>query len=173
MTNLRLRGWGLVVLAGLFWLFGCSLSEAIDIGDEESPEPPDTAPVEYAEVVDVIDGDTIDVRLDGLVYRVRYIGVNTPERDEPCYADATHANAELVDGQTVTLVTDVSDTDQFGRLLRYVYVGETFVNAELVAGGWAEAREYPPDTHYHDFLEDLEAEAVREDRGCHPTGVFR
>jgi micrococcal nuclease len=124
-------------------------------------------------VVDIIDGDTIDVRIGGEVYRVRYISVNTPERDEPCYEDATDANAALVDDQTVTLVRDVSNTDRYGRLLRYVYVGEVFVNAELVREGYAEARSYPPDTTYYDDLEALETAAHQQGLGCHPSGVFR
>ncbi|NDJ51833.1 MAG: nuclease, partial [Chloroflexi bacterium] len=75
----------------------------------------------------VVDGDTVDVAIQGEVFRVRYIGVDTPESNEPCFDEATAANAQLVAGQNVTLVRDVSDTDQFGRLLRYVYVGTVFV----------------------------------------------
>lgn len=127
---------------------------------------------ETATVVNVIDGDTIDVMLNGQRQRVRYVGVNTPERDEPCYADATSANAALVDGQTVTLVMDTSDTDRFDRLLRYIYVGDTFVNAELVRQGYAEVVSYPPDTAFFDTFRDLEQEAARANRGCHPTGIF-
>lgn len=127
---------------------------------------------EQASVTRVIDGDTIDVRLDGQVYRVRYIGINTPERDEVCYTEATTANTALVQGQTVTLVRDVSNTDVHGRLLRYVYAGEVFVNAELVAGGYAEARAYPPDTAQQRYLDSLERAARAAGRGCYPTGVF-
>jgi len=65
--------------------------------------------------------------------------------------------------QIVVLVKDVSETDQYGRLLRYIYIGNTFVNAELVRAGWAEARRYEPDTSEYDFLNNL---------GCWPTGVF-
>lgn len=127
---------------------------------------------ELAIVEDIIDGDTIDVDINGVGYRVRYIGVNTPERDEDCYRDATNANAGLVEGQTVWLVTDVSNTDRYGRLLRYVYVGDVFVNAMLVAQGYAEAREYRPDTGFAEYFNDLEIEARNAERGCWPTGVF-
>ena len=125
-----------------------------------------------ASVTRVIDGDTIDVDLNGVGYRVRYIGMNTPERDEPCYADATAANAALVSGKTVTLVKDTSNTDQYGRLLRYVYVGSDFVNADLVRDGWAENAEYPPDTKYAATFRQLEAQATAANLGCHPTGIF-
>src|SRR3954462_11402726 len=76
-----------------------------------------------AQVTRVIDGDTIDVEMSGVSYRVRYIGMNTPERDEACYQEAKDANAVLVSGKTVTLVKDTSETDVYGRLLRYIYAG--------------------------------------------------
>ena len=146
-----------------FTALGCTVDKASAPGHEG----------EQAHVLYVIDGDTIQVSMNGQEYRVRYVSVNTPERDEPCYADATNANADLVEDQTVTLVRDVSDTDRYGRLLRYVYVGNTFVNAELVRDGWAEAREYPPDTAQYNTLEDLESDARSHNLGCHPTGIFR
>jgi len=123
-------------------------------------------------VTAVIDGDTIDVRLGGAVKRVRYIGMNTPESNQPCYREATNANATLVSGKTVRLVKDVSETDRFGRLLRYVYVGEVFVNAALVEQGYAEAVEYPPDTTQAVYLESLETKARAANLNCYATGVF-
>lgn len=123
-------------------------------------------------VTQVIDGDTIDVNINGTEYRVRYIGMNTPERDETCYQEARDANAALVQGQTVTLVRDVSETDRFGRLLRYVYVNGVNVNAQLVAQGFAEAAEYPPDTAQTASFRELEAQARAANLGCHPTGIF-
>lgn len=125
-----------------------------------------------ATVTQVIDGDTIDVRINGTEYRVRYIGVNTPERDEACYSEARNANVALVQGQMVTLVRDVSETDTFGRLLRYVYVNGVNVNAQLVAQGFAEAVEYPPDTAQTASFRELEAQARAANLGCHPTGIF-
>jgi len=123
-------------------------------------------------VTRIIDGDTIDVEMNGVRYRVRYIGMNTPEKDQPCYQEATDANAALLSGKTVTLVKDTSETDVYGRLLRYVYVGDLFVNAELVKEGWAENDVYPPDTKYEDTFHPLELQARAANIGCHPTGVF-
>jgi len=127
---------------------------------------------EVAQVVEIIDGDTIDVIIDGEEQRVRYVGINTPERDEPCYAAATTANEDLVMGRTVRLVRDVSDTDRYGRLLRYVYVGDMMVNEQLVANGWAEAVLYPPDDRYWQQFVMLEQAVENLDVGCHPTGIF-
>lgn len=127
---------------------------------------------EVGRVTQVVDGDTIEVDIDGVGYRVRYVGVNTPERDEACYQEAVDANAALVSGQTVRLVRDESNTDRYGRLLRYVYVGNTFVNQRLVAEGWAEAVEYRPDTRYTADFRALEQDASARNRGCHASGIF-
>lgn len=133
-------------------------------------------PLEVATVVNIVDGDTIDVRITtGQTisdFRVRYIGINTPETSQPCASSATQANAALVLGETVVMYRDTSETDRYGRLLRYVFVGSTFVNAALVEDGWAEAVEYPPDTTFAGYFEWLETAAQTADKGCHPTGVF-
>lgn len=127
-------------------------------------------------VVNVVDGDTIDVLIEsgagGATYRVRYIGINTPETNEPCGSQATVANQGLVTGRKVELIRDVSDTDQFGRLLRYVFVGGTFVNAALVTEGWAEAVDYPPDSAFAEFFAVLAVDAFADNRGCWPSNVF-
>jgi endonuclease YncB( thermonuclease family) len=120
-------------------------------------------------VTRVIDGDTIEVDITGTIYKVRYIGIDTPEPDDkrPEFCalaqEATRYNRQLVGGKTVRLEKDISETDQYGRLLRYVFVGDTLVNAELVRQGLACAKSYPPDTKYQDYLEELETEA-RQDK---------
>ncbi|MDP2727493.1 MAG: thermonuclease family protein, partial [Dehalococcoidia bacterium] len=93
-----------------------------------------------ARVARVIDGDTIE--LEG-GQRVRYIGVNTPEMNDSrptvrAWAQrGKEKNQELVEGKKVTIERDVSETDRYGRLLRYVYVDGVMVNAELVRLGYA------------------------------------
>ena len=96
-------------------------------------------------VTNVVDGDTIEVNINGTIYKVRYIGMDTPETNQTFGSQATAKKKELVDGKTVTLVKDVSETDQYQRLLRYVLVGNTFVNYELVKTGFASVATYPPD----------------------------
>ena len=111
-------------------------------------------------VTRVIDGDTIDVLIDGKTARIRYVQTNTPERDEPCFRESTKANADLVANKTVRLLPSKNLTDPFGRLLRFVYVGDIMVERVLVEGGWAEVVLYPPnDAHYDEFVQ-LEAEAA-------------
>ena len=110
-------------------------------------------------VVRVIDGDTIEIAGGA---HVRYIGMDTPEiypEVEYYGLEAKAKNIELVEGKVVTLVKDVSETDKYGRLLRYVYVDGVFVNGELVRLGYARAVAYPPDTRCRWQLEQLEKEA--------------
>ncbi|MBU2535160.1 MAG: thermonuclease family protein [Chloroflexi bacterium] len=98
-----------------------------------------------ATVVRVIDGDTIEVDIGGRLYKVRYSGIDTPEVGQPGAEEATAFNAQLVSGKTVYLEKDVSETDRYGRLLRYVWTEEGMVNAILVANGYAQVSTYPPD----------------------------
>jgi endonuclease YncB( thermonuclease family) len=120
---------------------------------------PQTTSRESGQVVNVVDGDTIDVRIGEQTFRVRYIGINTPEQDQTFYQEATAYNQKLVAGQTVTLVKDTSETDQFDRLLRYVIAGDLFVNHELVAKGYAAATAYAPDTACVTTLEVAQRQA--------------
>jgi micrococcal nuclease len=118
-----------------------------------------------ATVVSVIDGDTIEIS-GGM--RVRYIGIDAAEvyPEEEYYGpEASAKNSALVEGKVVTLEKDVSNTDRYGRLLRYVYVDGVFVNAELVRLGYARAVAYPPDVKYQGLFSQLELEAREARRG--------
>lgn len=134
--------------------------------------PPTPTPLGVpAQVLRVIDGDTIEVSIDDQTYKVRYIGIDTPETVHPTKAvewmgpQATEANRRLVEGQTVLLEKDVSETDKYGRLLRYVWVGELMVNAELVRLGFAQVSTYPPDVRYQDTFLQLQREPRDAGRG--------
>ncbi|MCO5175894.1 MAG: thermonuclease family protein [Thermomicrobiales bacterium] len=130
-----------------------------------------------AHVDRVVDGDTIIVELDGRDERLRYIGVDAPEsvkQDYPveCFGpEASTENKRLVDGRYVMLVKDVSDRDQYGRLLRYVYVqddstGEwVFVNMRLVEEGYATSVTFPPDVAHLSEFRAAEREARDAGRG--------
>jgi micrococcal nuclease len=124
---------------------------------------------EEAVVASAVDGDTIKLT-NGKT--LRYIGVDTPETVDPrravgCFGkEASDYNKLLTTGKTVYLEKDVSETDKYGRLLRYVYLqsGE-MVNEMLVREGYAYASAYPPDVKYQDKLENLEKEARDNNRG--------
>jgi micrococcal nuclease len=138
-----------------------------------APPAPSTAPGrETATVTEVIDGDTIRVRLaGGAIETVRYIGVDTPETREPgtpvqCYGpEATARNTALVEGQAIELERDRTERDRYGRLLRYVFAAGTHVNEALVREGFARSNAYPPDTTYQATFDAAQAEARAAGRG--------
>jgi len=142
----------------------------------DTPQPPPTdtpAPSGHAQaqVISIIDGDTIEVSIEGQTFTIRYIGIDTPETRhpdkpvEPFGPEATAKNEEFVGGKIVGLEKDVSETDRYGRLLRYVYVGDLMVNAELVRLGYAQVSTYPPDVKYQDIFLLLQQEAREAERG--------
>lgn len=150
-------------------------------------EPPG---YETAHVTRVIDGDTIEVEITGRVegpgvgdaqigrtYSVRLIGIDTPETVKPDYPvecfghEASAATGALLSDADVTLVKDVEETDQYGRLLRYVYLGEEMVGARLVANGYAFSYTYPPDVRHAQLFVALQREARQDDRGLWSRGT--
>jgi micrococcal nuclease len=134
---------------------------------------PDRGSGSEGQVVRVVDGDTIHVRVGGQREKVRYIGVDTPESVKPgtpveCFAKMASAfNAQLVAGEKVRLVRDAEARDRYGRLLAYVYRARDglFVNAALVRGGYAVALTIRPNVAHADEFRDLAASARRKGRG--------
>ncbi len=104
----------------------------------------------------IIDGDTIEVETGE---RIRLIGINTPERGQPYYQEATNRLKELVEGKNIVLESDVQDKDQYGRLLRYVFVDDLFVNLQLVKEGYATVYIVQPNTKYETSVRNAENEA--------------
>lgn len=119
-------------------------------------------------VTRVIDGDTVEIESG---QKVRYIGIDTPETAHPtkgveCFGkEATAKNRQLAEGQLVRLEKDISETDKYGRLLRYVWVGETMVNDYLVRQGFAHSSTYPPDVKYQNQFTEAQQEARENNRG--------
>jgi micrococcal nuclease len=122
-------------------------------------------------VTRVVDGDTIEVDLDGREEDVRYIGVDTPETVKPdtpvqCFGpQASRFNHRLVEHRRVRLVFGVERRDVYGRLLAYVYLGGRFVNAELVRRGLARTLTIPPNDRFAPRFERLVIAAARAGRG--------
>ena len=143
--------------------------------DEAATALPDTTTVE---VTRVVDGDTIEVDYEGESEDVRSIGVDTPESVKPdtpvqCYAlAASHFNQRLVGGERARLVFDAERRDDYGRLLAYVHVGDRFVNAALIRGGYARTLEIEPNTRFAALFDRLEQTAANAGRGlwgeCEP-----
>lgn len=152
-----------------------TLSSKIESSVTQSPSPTKSLIIEQKSneetsflVTKVIDGDTVQVEGGKTI---RYIGIDTPETSDPrrgvqCFGkEAAQKNKELVEGRHVRLGKDVSETDKYGRLLRYVFVGEVFVNEELVRQGFAYASSYPPDVKYQDLFSEAQKEARDQNRG--------
>ena len=125
-------------------------------------------------VVNVVDGDTIEVEVAGRTEKVRLLGIDTPETMDPrkpvqCFgAEASARTAELLpSGTEVHLVADVERRDRYDRLLAYVYRASDgmFVNLELASGGYADLLTYPPNEAHTAELSAAVAEARREQRG--------
>jgi len=111
----------------------------------------------------IINGDTF-VLADGT--RVRLLGIDAPDAGEYCVEQATQRLASLISGRNVTLEKDVSERDASNNLLRYVHVGQTFVNLALVEEGYAWAMTKSPDIRYNALLTNAEESARNTHRGC-------
>jgi micrococcal nuclease len=128
-------------------------------------------------VARVIDGDTIEARIDGALEDVRYIGVDTPETVKPdtpvqCFGPRASAfNHHLVEHRRVRLVFGVERHDIYGRLLAYVYLGRRFVNATLARRGLARTLTIPPNDRFAALFARLQLRAARAGRGL--WGVCR
>ena len=123
---------------------------------------------QLVKVTRVVDGDTVEIEGGE---KVRYIGVDTPETVDPrkevgCFGkEASDKNKQLVEGKEVRIEKDVSETDKYGRLLRYIYVGDIFINDFLVREGYAHVSTYPPDVKYQDQFLQAEKEAREAKKG--------
>lgn len=124
-------------------------------------------------VTKIIDGDTIE--LSG-GRRLRYIGIDTPEvrrkagnsfiyDPQPFSLEAKDYNRKLVKGKNVRIEFDIEKADRYGRLLGYCYVGDIFVNAELVKEGYAKLYTFPPNVKHIDLLRQMQKEAHKQRKG--------
>jgi len=144
-----------ILLIGVVFISGCTQTGQITspsrTGQEETTRNKSTAFISR-----VIDGDSIELSNN---IEVRLLGINTPERGQPYYQEATNRLKELVEGKNVVLESDIQDKDQYGRLLRFVFVDNLFVNLQLVKEGYANVYIIQPNTKYETSLRDAENEA--------------
>lgn len=173
----------LIVITGFILIYvGLAPLSILPVNIESSPTPTISQPPQatnsgtlniqgvVGRVTKVVDGDTIEVNIDGISYTVRYIGVDTPETKDPrrpvgCFGkEAYEENKRLVGGQTVILQNDVSESDKYNRILRYVFLplddGNTlFVNDYLIRSGFGTALTIPPDVSMSERFLDAQKEA--------------
>ena len=161
-------------------LVACIVVVAIRAMPSETPVEFQEAVVEY-----VVDGDTVDVVVDGAQVRVRLIGIDCPEsashnaeENTPEGALATEFVRQLLpQGRAVYLQADETDADKYGRSLRYVWlelpadarnsgeVSSKMANALIVEAGYADTYPYWPNTTYEDEFEAAKARAVASGAG--------
>lgn len=121
-----------------------------------------------SKVVRIIDGDTIVIQSGE---KVRYIGMDTPEMKDPrpevkYFAQkAKEVNANLVLNKTVDIEFDVGKYDRYKRLLAYIYVGKTMVNAYLLKEGYAMVLTVPPNVKYQKYFLKLQKYAQENNKG--------
>jgi len=106
----------------------------------------------------VIDGDTIEINTGE---RVRLIGINAPEIGQPYYEESANRLKQLIEGKTVILEEDLENKDQYGRLLRYIFLGNVNINIKLVREGYATVYIIPPNTKYESELRDAWDECIK------------
>lgn len=147
------------------------LLAGIGIGQNKTPQETNGQnqfSADTFKVTRVIDGDTIEIEGGE---RVRYIGIDTPgtvdaRKPVQCFGvEASNKNKELVEGKMARLEKDITNRDKYNRLLRYVYVDNTFINLELVKQGFAYSYSYPPDIKYQEQFLKAQQEAREAMRG--------
>ena len=124
-------------------------------------------------VVNVVDGDTIDVKLGSGVKRVRLIGIDTPETVEPgkpvqCFGhEASNKLKSLISGKVVTLEADSSqdNTDKYDRLLRYVFLNGQNINQQMILEGYAREYTYQKPYQYQKEFKQAESQAKAAKKG--------
>lgn len=134
-----------------------------------------TIKLQIATVVRVVDGDTLVVEIDDENQYVRLIGIDAAESVHPDESKNTEAGQAASDylksmlsaGDIIYLQKDVSETDKYNRLLRYVWlempddvwneeeVIDKMLNAILIIDGYADPVRYAPDTSYAELFESL------------------
>jgi len=121
-------------------------------------------------VTEIVDGDTFRL---GSGESIRLLGINAPEMSDPGGDIAKDFLTIMLHDKSVRLVRDISDKDDYKRLLRHVYINRTNINAEMIRLGYAEARFYPPDTIHAVEFKELEKIAIRNRRGLWIFPVFQ
>ncbi|MCL6663519.1 thermonuclease family protein [Paenibacillus amylolyticus] len=144
-------------------------SESAATTTQETQEQNNRLP---ATLVEVTDGDTLKVKVDGKVEKVRLLLIDTPEtvhpekEEQPFGKDASNFVKKQVAKGNISLELDVSERDKYGRLLAYVWVGDKLLNEQLLEYGLARvAYIYPTNTKYVDQFEEIQKQARTEAKG--------
>lgn len=145
----------IIILAGIYFLISLII--------EDNPKPEPTTDKSIYKVTEVVDGDTIKVNIDGGVETVRVVGIDTTEKGECFYEEASDRAGELLSGKQVALLADPTqeNRDKYDRLLRYVFIGDTDFGESMISGGYAHEYTYEVPYEHRDLYISLE-ESARE-----------
>ncbi len=165
----------LIILLLSVLLITFTISDCYNVTYQVCSQTSITAPADdviTCDVVNVIDGDTIVINVDGKNTKIRMIGIDTPESvhsDESKNCEfgktASDYTKNLLTNKRISLEYDTDKYDQYGRVLAYVYLGETMVNYDLVFNGYAVAKKYEPNTKYADTFTQAQIEAEKSKVG--------
>ena len=114
-------------------------------------------------ILRAIDGDTISTAKGE---RIRLIGIDSPEKGEPCFEQAKAWMAQAVEGGLVKLEFGAEPVDKYGRRLAYVFMDGNFLNIGLVEAGLAKAFPYGTNTKYAEQFAVAEQVAREQRIGC-------
>ena len=128
-----------------------------DISVQNNDASSNTEIQTLATVTHIVDGDTFDIASGE---RIRMIGIDTPERGEYFYKEASVRLGELIEGREVILTKDVSETDRYGRLLRHVYYNNVRINKEMIEEGFARFVTFPPDVAHVEIFKQVQQKAM-------------
>lgn len=172
MKNLDLRS-ALIFFSGAIsslavaWLYGADFRFPDEKNDAQAPGKQQESTggervLQSAQIQQVIDGDTVILSTGE---KVRLLGIDTPERGEHFYEEASDRLRELIGKKEVRLTKDVSETDRYGRLLRHIYVDDLWVNELMIKEGYAKFITYPPDVSHVENFKSLQKQALENNRG--------
>ncbi|MBW1615593.1 MAG: thermonuclease family protein [Deltaproteobacteria bacterium] len=141
-------------------------AQAGQIYAEATPELAELKNKNIVKIINVVDGDTVDFIDDNKKYRVRIVGIDTPERGQCFYSEATERMKQLVLNKNVNLVKSNIGKNKgyYGRLLRYVYINNQDIGASMVQDGYAISLK----KYNHDKLQqynELEKQAIKKTQG--------
>lgn len=165
-------------------------NRVVVIGEGYQDQARSTCTFEAAKVTKVIDGDTIEIDRGKGVEKLRFILVDSPETKDPRKqveyygAEASKFTTKWLEGRTIYLEKDVSETDKYGRLLRYVWIvkpgtdnpteeeiGSYMFNSYLLRDGYAVVAQFPPDIKYVELFKTFEAYAREKNLGLYGVPI--
>ncbi len=157
----------IVLLAGLLFNNSPLAPQTTSVKGIET----EVTPSDILLVSRVIDGDTVELSNGE---KVRLIGINTPEKDQPYYAEARKKLEELILKKEIRVETDVVGKDMYGRTLGYLYTGDSFINQKMIESGYALLDTVPPNVKHVDNLATAQDKAKKDCTGiweglCNPT----